>query len=364
MSAILQNILDILYPLWIFKLRLIRHHIHVNGISSSSSLILFGVPQGSVLGPIKFTVYQSPLFDIARLHGVDVHLYADDTQLYVSYDLDSPEQFKAAVCKIEECIADIRSWMSQNKLKLNDDKTELMYFSSRWRKQKVDPKNITIGDHSISPSSKAKNLGVIFDPHLTMEHHIASICRTSIHHIRNIGKISKYLSTACLLKVVHAFISSRLDCNNSLLFGLPGSQLKKLQTLQNTAARIISKTRGREHITPELIKLHWLPIKYRIDYKLLTLTYKCLSNDAPQYLQDLLEVNQPSRSLRSSSAPRLKVPDPGTKTYKDRAFSTAAPILWNGLSADIRNLPTLQSFKTAIKTHLFRQFTESIPKEL
>ncbi len=71
--------------------------------------------------------------------------------------------------------------------------------------------------------------------------------------------------------------------------------------------------------------------------------------DAPQYLQDLLEVNQPSRSLRSSSAPRLKVPDPGTKTYKDRAFSTAAPILWNGLSADIRNLPTLQSFKTAIK---------------
>jgi hypothetical protein len=338
--------------------------IHVNGTSSSSTLVLFGVPQGSVLGPIKFSVYQSPLFDIARLHGVDVHLYADDTQLYVSYDLNSPEQLSAAVSKIEECIVDIRLWMSQNKLKLNDDKTELMYFSSRWKKQKVTPQNLTIGDHSICPSSKAKNLGVIFDSHLTMEHHISSICKASSYHLRNIGKISKYLSTESLLKVVHAFISSRLDCNNSLLFGLPATQLKRLQMLQNTAARIVTKTRRKEHITSELIKLHWLPIKYRINYKILTLTYKCLSNEAPEYLIDLLEVNQPSRNLKSAVAICLTIPDSGTKSYKDRAFSTAAPILWNSLPANIRNVTHLASFKAAIKTYLFKQFVDTVPKEL
>ena len=338
--------------------------IHVNGTSSSSTLVLFGVPQGSVLGPIKFSVYQSPLFDIARLHGVEVHLYADDTQLYVSYDLKSPEQLSTAVSKIEECIVDIRLWMSQNKLKLNDDKTELMYFSSRFKKQKVTPHNINIGDHNISPSSKAKNLGVIFDSHLTMEHHISSICRASYLHLRNIGKISKYLSTESLLKVIHAFISSRLDCNNSLLFGLPATQLKRLQTIQNTAARIVTKTRKREHITSELEKLHWLPIKYRIDHKILTLTYKCLTNEAPQYLRDLLEVNQPSRNLRSASATCLIIPDSGTKSYKDRSFSTAAPILWNSLPANIRNLSTLTSFKTAIKTYLFEQFLQSLQKDL
>ena len=146
------------------------------------------------------------------------------------------------------------------------------------KKQKAMPLNITICDHNISPTYKAKNLGVVFNSHLAMEDHISSICKGLNHHLGNIVKISKYLSTDSLWKVVHAFISPRLDCNKSLLFGLPATQLNRLQMLQNTPARIVTKTWQREHITSELIKRHWLPIKYCIIFKILILTCKCLSN--------------------------------------------------------------------------------------
>jgi hypothetical protein len=273
--------------------------------------------------------------------------------LYASYDLDSLSEFEAASSKVEQCIADISQWMSENKLKLNSDKTELMVFSSAWQKHKVAPISLHIGDDTVSPAAKVKNLGVFFDPHLTMEKHINSICQSSAYHLRNIGKIEKYLTKESLLKVIHAFVSSRLDCNNSLLFGLPDKQIKKLQRLQNSAARIVTKTRKDEHITPHLINLHWLPVRYRIDFKILTLTYKCLHSEAPQYLSDLLQIKELPRVLRSSTAPSLVVPAPGTTHYKDRAFSSAAPVLWNKLPAEIRTIQTLDSFKASVKTYLF-----------
>ena len=101
---------------------------------------------------------------------------ADDTQLFTPYNLDSSDDFVLATSKIESCIADIRQWMTENKLKLNDDKTEVVVFSSAWHKQKVHPLTIQIGDHQVSSSDKAKNLGVIFDQHLKMDKHINSIC--------------------------------------------------------------------------------------------------------------------------------------------------------------------------------------------
>ena len=155
--------------------------------------------------------------------------------------------------------------------------------------------------------------------------------------------------------IVHAFISSKLDNLNALLCGLPDNSLQRLQMIQNTAARIVCRMSKYDHISPLLYQLHWLSVKYQIQYKILLLVYKCLNNLAPGYLSSLLTRYQPERSLRSSSLNLLKQPPSRLKSYGDRAFSVCGPRLWNSLPSDVRSCTTLDHFKTSLKTYLFKQ---------
>ena len=133
---------------------------------------------------------------------------------------------------------------------------------------------------------------------------------------------------------------------------------KRLQHVQNSAARPLTGTRKQEHITPVLKELHWLPVTVRIRFKILLMTFKCLNLLAPRYLTDLLTAYKPSRSLRSSTKHLLVQPCCNLKTYGERAFSVAAPRLWNALPLNIRNCKTITTFKSALKTHLFKSYFE------
>ena len=166
--------------------------------------------------------------------------------------------------------------------------------------------------------------------------------------MRNISYIRRYLSLDATKTIVHALIYSRLDNCNSLFYGLPNTQIQRLQRIQNAAARIILKRKKFDHITPVLIELHitpvlielhWLPLKYRITFKLLLLAFKSLTGQAPLYLAELLKPKILSHhNLRSNDILNtLAIKDSKLCCGGDRAFAVAAPREWNKLPANVRS---------------------------
>ena len=184
--------------------------------------------------------------------------------------------------------------------------------------------------------------------------HINRTCLSAFCHLYNMRRIRKYLSRSVTESLVHAFITSRIDYCNSLLHGLPNSHIiMKLQRIQHAAARLVTGTPRFCHVTPLLLHLHWLPISYRIKFKILLLTFKCLYGQAPNYLIDFITIKKQSRySLRSNESIFLELPGIKTcPTLGDCAFQSAALDLWNTLPSAIRNIKTLDTYKTAVKTH-------------
>ena len=273
--------------------------------------------------------YASSLFDIMKSHLPSVHTYADDTQLYISFNPVDKTSEADAVIAIENCIRDVRAWMRDDKLMLNDDKTEFLIIGTERQLSKVSVDKIKIGQAEVSPASSVRNLGTWFDSHLDMSTHVSKTCASAFYYLYNIRHIRKYLSRESTERLVHAFITSRLDYCNGLLYGAPEYQIKKLQRVMNASARLVYCAPKYCHVTPLLRELHWLPVRLRVDFKILLVTFKILHGVAPSYLKDLVSVLPDSRyQLRRNNngilleRPRLRT----KKTLGDRTLSMAAPL--------------------------------------
>ena len=318
----------------------------------------FGVPQGSVLGPKIYCMYTKPVSDIIQRHGLSHHSYADDTQLYMTMD-HSNNNWRDGLARIQLCVSEIREWMNQNMLKLNDDKTELIVFTSKYKQDLYNDLSITIGDTVVDCSSQVKNLGVIFDRVLSLRQHVSYTSKTCRFHLRNISRIRKYIPQDTSVVLVKSLVMSRLDYSNGLFYGLPKCTVSGLQGVQNSAARIVTQERLRDHdsMSRALIGLHWLPVDKRIEYKLLLYTYKALHDLAPGYLCELVVPYVPRRVLRSAELNLLTVPPGKPGKYGSRSFARASANLWNSLRGEraawLKNSPTLESFKRNLKTFLF-----------
>ncbi len=320
------------------------------GEVSKSQHLATGVPQGSVLGPLLFSVYMASLGSVIQKHGFSYHCYADDTQLYLSFHPDD----LTIVARISACLADISCWMKDHHLQLNLAKTELLVVSA-------NPSfhhNFTfqLGSSNITPSKTARNLGVVIDDKLNFTDHITKTARSCRFALYNIKKIRPFLSKHATQLHVQALVLSRLDYCNALLAGLPTSSIKSLQLIQNAAARLIFNESKRTHVTLLFINLHWLLIAARIKFKALMFAYRTTSGSAHLYLNSLLQTYMPSRSLCSASEQRITVPSQrGTKSLS-QTFSLTVPIWWNDLLNSIRAAESLPIFKKRLKTHLFHLY--------
>lgn len=324
--------------------------VKIDTILSTSAPIPFGVPQGSVLGPLLFTLYTTPLSSVINRQSIHHHLYADDSQLYISFSSsDSAESLK----NLQACLASVQQWMLSNKLKLNPDKTEFLLIGHELQRQKyLCQFPLPLLGMQTNPSKSARNLGVTFDHHFKFRSHISQVCRSCFYHIRDIRRIRRYLSLENAKTLAHAMVTSRLDYCNSLLFALPAKDINRLQRVQNSLARVVTRSPPRAHSAPLLYSLHWLPVNFRIQFKINLLTYNTLSSEQPSYLHDLLKVSVPNRSLRSSNKKLLTVPRVKSHTGT-RAFSSCAPVLWNNLPLSLRLIKSKPSFRKHLKTHLF-----------
>uniref|UniRef100_A0A670I451 Reverse transcriptase domain-containing protein n=1 Tax=Podarcis muralis TaxID=64176 RepID=A0A670I451_PODMU len=281
----------------------------------SKAHFVCGVPQGSVLSPMLFNIYMKPLGEIIRRFGLGVHQYADDTQLYLS--------FKSEPVKVLcECLEAVGGWMAANRLRLNPDKTEVLFLGDRRRASVED--SLVLNGVTVPLKDQVRSLGVILDSQLSMEAQVKSVSRAAVYQLHLVRRLRPYLPADCLARVVHALVISRLDYCNALYVGLPLKVTRKLQLIQNAAARLVTGGGRRDHITPVLKDLHWLPVCFRAQFKVLVLTFKALNGLSPVYLKERLYPHRSARTLRSSAEGLLAVPslrEAKLQGTRQRAFS-------------------------------------------
>lgn len=311
-----------------------------------------GVPQGSVLGPILFSLYVSDISNVVGRHGLQAHLYADDILITGAA---SVKEASNLCSKMASCLDDLKKWLISNRLHLNTDKTQLMWCQSPRRFPKIAYPIIT-DEFSVQPQERIKHLGVIIDASLSLESNISQTTSTCFSMLRRIRSIRGSLNNAVVKILVSSLVLNRLEYCISIHAGLPASSLARLQRVLHAAARLVYRATRYDHITPLLNELNWPSIKDRIDFRMGTLVYLIRQGLAPSYLSDdLVETSSVSRrqSLRSATSGLLVIPRCRHPTLGGRTFAVNAVKLWNSLPQEIRlHSGSVLCFKKLFKTYI------------
>ena len=251
----------------------------------------------------------------------------------------------------------VHDWLLNNGLHLNPSKSEaITFFNPRSKPLQTlaeSIESISVAGSPFKRQTSIKNLGVYLDSRLSFDKQVSEICKASYFHVRALRHIRSSLTTEAAKTIASVIVGSRLDYCNSLFAGTSGSNLARLQLVQNALTRVVAQKSRFDHITPVLSDLHWLPICHRINFKIATITYRVLQFQQPSYLASLIPRYAPVRSLRSSSSLSICVPLRKISMATSKSFSSVASKIWNTLPGHLSSIPTLPAFRRGLKHHLF-----------
>ena len=330
-------------------------------MSSMSGLedLLFGVPQGSILGPILFILYTKELQSIAMKYDLEIQLYADDSQVYTGFNSKHPTSLDDTRRRINSCMQEIKDWMMTNFMKLNTDKTELLV-CAKTKILESDAEDITIevGNDVISEcdwkADSGKSLGVMLDKHVTMDRQISSVVKKCNWTLLNLRRIAYCLNENLKIMLVKQLVLSKVDYCNALYMNLPDTRVRRLKSVMNSCIRFIYHINDRNvDLLPYYRRAHILPFHQRVRFKACLIAHKAVYGNAPQYIQELVTMDKPCYPTRLKDG-GMQLVESLTKTnLESRRFSAYAPEIWNRLPVNIRNEESVDLFKRLLKTHLF-----------
>ena len=330
-----------------------KFKVSINQAYSKTNCINYSVPQGSCAGPSLYSLYASTLQEIIPTQ-VQTHGYADDHCLKKQF---KPQKNEAqTISLLENTLGDVNEWMHENRLKMNNKKTEFITFGSKQMLSKSTITSVNVNGEIITKSPVIRYLGVHLDEVLSMKDHINKKCRIALLNLYKIRNIRSMLTDEACKVLMCALVLSHLDYCNSVLYGLPKCSIMKLQRVQNMAAKITLRRSKYDSSKNALKDLHWLPIESRMKYKILVLVFQCLQGAAPEYLKQHIKIKSSVKQWRLRSSARylpLEVPDSTRKTFAERSFSIAGPKLWNNLPDSIKQVENLDQFKSNLKTYFY-----------
>ena len=332
------------------------------GEEYSSKLELpFSVPQGSCAGAQFFNLYCSMIQEIVN-PPLNLHGFADDHTVGNKFKPGEWSEEARCMCELEECAANLKVRMNENRFKMNNDKTEFILFGSKPQLDKCKTKTLKVNNTEIELVDKIKYLEVILDQNLNLKKLITSKCQTTMLNIQHIKNIRHLLTQEATEILVLGTVMSHLDYCNSILVSLPEVDITKMQCIQNIAANVVvlNDVAMKDNNSRSILeKLHWFPICRRIQYKILTLIHKCLSCGVPEYLAKLL-IEYPyaerRQGLRSQNLERRLVePKTKLKTFAASSISCVGLKWWNMLPNAHKTIESTQEFKNKLKTYLFKE---------
>jgi hypothetical protein len=242
-------------------------------------------------------------------------MFAHDQQLYLHTTISSTAVAKG---RLLACINDVRMWCAARWLQLNTDETDLIWFGSHTELKKLSTADWTliVDGTPLQPSEVVRDLGVLFDSDMTTKPHISKLTSVCDYQLRRIRQLRRHVDQPVRMRLASALILSRLDYCNMVLSGMPASTIAPVQRVQNAAARLVFGLRPRDHVTPALIQLHWLPVTVRIRYKTAVFMFMVHTNHSPAYISQALSTaaSNPSRqSLRFTNSTDCLIPRTRTK---------------------------------------------------